>query len=100
MPGPRLTLVAALRLHGPLCFGQLHHRCLGLGLTLTLPCLIVQVCARQAVVDSVVAQISAVAASGSRLCLDAVPRDMLDGRVKPNRGWINGRDVRPPFKPL
>jgi len=48
------------------------------------------------VVDSVVAQISAVAASGSRLCLDAVPRDMLDGRVKPNRGWINGRDVRPP----
>jgi len=50
----------------------------------------------QAAVDSVVAQISGVAARGSRLCLDAVPLGLVEGRVKPRRGWINGRDVRGP----
>jgi len=56
---------------------------------LTLP-------AAQAAVDSVVAQISGVAAAGSRLCLDAVPLGLVEGRIKPRRGWINGRDVRGP----
>jgi hypothetical protein len=59
---------------------------------LTLP-------AAQAAVDSVVAQISGVAARGSRLCLDAVPLGLVEGRVKPRRGWINGRDVRGPTPP-
>ncbi len=49
--------------------------------------------------DSVVAQISGVAARGSRLCLDAVPLGLVEGRVKPRRGWINGRDVRGPTPP-
>lgn len=44
--------------------------------------------------DSVVAQISAIAAPGSRLCLDTIPRDLIEGRAKPSRGFINGRDVR------
>lgn len=49
--------------------------------------------------DRVVAQISAVAAPGSRLCLDTIPRDLIEGRVKPSRGFINGRDVRCPHGP-
>ena len=49
----------------------------------------------QEVVDCVVAQVSAIAAPGSRLCLDLIPRGLLEGRVKPTRGFTNGRDVRP-----
>ncbi len=49
--------------------------------------------------DSVVAQISAIAAPGSRLCLDTIPRDLIEGRAKPSRGFINGRDVRCPRAP-
>ena len=49
----------------------------------------------QEVVDCVVGQISAIAAPGSRLCLDLIPRGLLEGRVKPTRGFTNGRDVRP-----
>lgn len=49
----------------------------------------------QDVVNCVVGQISAIAAPGSRLCLDLIPRGLLEGRVKPTRGFTNGRDVRP-----
>ncbi|KAK9836338.1 hypothetical protein WJX81_006667 [Elliptochloris bilobata] len=47
----------------------------------------------QAVVDCVVAQVSEIAAPGSRLCLDLIPRGLLEGRVRPSRGFVNGRDA-------
>ena len=48
-------------------------------------------CAQEAV-DNLLAQVSQLAAPGSRLCFDALHRDHMDGRVK-MRGYTNGARV-------
>ena len=48
-------------------------------------------CAQEAV-DNLLAQVSQLAAPGSRLCFDALHRDHMDGRVK-MRGYTNGAKV-------
>ena len=50
-------------------------------------------CAQEAV-DNLLAQVSQLAAPGSRLCFDALHRDHMDGRVK-MRGYTNGANVSP-----
>lgn len=46
----------------------------------------------QEAVDGLVAQISGLAAAGSRICFDALHRDYMDGTVK-NRGYACGSKV-------
>ena len=50
-------------------------------------------CSQEAV-DNLLAQVSQLAAPGSRLCFDALHRDHMDGRVK-MRGYTNGARVSP-----
>ena len=42
--------------------------------------------------DNLLAQVSQLAAPGSRLCFDALHRNYMDGRVK-MRGYTNGARV-------